>query len=244
MIRSLVKSFASKAGYSIRCVRNVPVQLLDPANTRGFEFEDAVYRHMHLVGTHLTFLQIGVYDGVTHDPLRRHIVAHSWSGLMVEPQKGSVEGLRELYRDQPRIRIVNAAVDETSGKRVLYTVVGPHAPMWAGGLASFDRDTIVKHEHLCPGLSSMIHEETVTCLPFETILADLPSDRLDILQIDTEGADGLILSLFPFDRIRPAIVHFEIKHLDKTAQEQAYDLLLKHGYRLARSGGEDMLAVL
>jgi FkbM family methyltransferase len=244
MIRRLVKSLAHKAGYSVQCVRNVPIQLLDPNNTRGFEFEDAVYRQMHLVGTHLTFLQIGVYDGVTNDPLRQYIVAHSWSGLMVEPQRGSVEGLRELYRGHPGIRIVNAAVDATTSERILYTVVGPAAPVWAGGLASFDRDTIVKHEHLCPGLSSMIHEEIVKCVPFESILADLPGDRLDVLQIDTEGADGLILALFPFERIRPAILHFEIKHLDKTAQEQAYDLLLKHGYRLARSGGEDMLAVL
>jgi FkbM family methyltransferase len=244
MIRSFLKSLARRAGYAVQCVRNIPVQVLDPSNLRGFEFDDAVYRHMHLAGTQLTFLQIGVYDGVTHDPLRRHIVAHNWCGLMVEPQKGSVKDLRELYRDHPGIRIVNAAVYAAACERILYTVVGPDAPDWAGGLASFDRDTVVKHEHLCPGLSSMIKEESVRCLPFATILAELPSERLDILQIDTEGADGYILSLFPFDKIRPAIVHFEIKHLDKAAQEQAYDLLLKHGYRLARSGGEDMLAVL
>lgn len=244
MVRSFLRSVARWAGYSIQCVRNIPAQLLNPCNLRSFQFEDAVYRHMHLSGTQLTFLQIGVYDGVTHDPLRRHIIAHNWSGLMVEPQRGSVEGLRELYRDHPGIQIVNAAVDITAGERILYTVAGPDAPDWAGGLASFDRDTVVKHEHLCPGLSSMIQEETVRCLPFDILLAELPSDRLDILQIDTEGADGYILSLFPFERIRPAIVHFEIKHLDKAAQEQVYRLLLKFGYRLARSGGEDMVAVL
>ena len=149
-----------------------------------------------------------------------------------------------VHRDHPEIRIINAAVDATARERILYTVFGPEAPDWAGGLLSFDRETIAKHEKWCPGLSAMIHEESVSCLPFDTILAELPGDRIDILQIDTEGADGLILSLFPFDRIRPAIVQYEIKHLDKAEQEQALTLLLKHGYRLARSGAEDMLAVI
>ena len=162
---------------------------------------------------------------------------------MVEPQRKSVEELKQLYRDHPEIRILNAAVDASVGNRILYTVEGPGAPDWAGGLASFDRATVAKHEQWCPGLSGLIHQESVSCLPFDKILAELPGDRLDILQIDTEGADGYILSLFPFDRIRPAIVHFEIKHLDKAAQEVALNLLVHHRYRLARSGGEDILAV-
>jgi hypothetical protein len=45
-------------------------------------------------------------------------------------------------------------------------------------------------------------------------------------------------------QIRPAIVHYEIKHLDKRGQEEALERLLSFGYRVARSGGEDMLAVL
>jgi len=154
-----------------------------------------------------------------------------------------VRGLREMYCSSPDIRVVNAAIDAHDGERTLYTVEGPGVPDWAGGLASFDRTTVAKHEQYYPGLSGMIREEQVDCVTFDSVLKELSGDRLDVLQIDTEGADGFILSLFPFDRIRPAIVHFEIKHLDKAAQESAYDLLLKHGYHLARSGGEDMLAV-
>ena len=242
-MKSLLKHLLTRFGYSLTCTRSVPRPLLDPTNLRTFGFDDAVFRRMHEVGPKLTFLQIGVYDGITHDPLRDHIVRNGWSGVMVEPQRKSVEGLKQLYRDHPEIRILNAAVDATVGERVLYTVKGADAPDWAGGLASFDRATVAKHEQWCPGLSAMIHQESVSCLTFDKILAELPGDRLDILQIDTEGADGYILSLFPFDRIRPAIVHFEIKHLDKAAQEVALNLLVHHRYRLARSGGEDMLAV-
>jgi hypothetical protein len=71
----------------------------------------------------------------------------------------------------------------------------------------------------------------------------LSGDRLDLLQIDAEGADGYLLSLFPFDRVRPAIVQWEIKNMTRAEQEAALDLLCGHGYRICRSGGEDMLAV-
>jgi hypothetical protein len=72
----------------------------------------------------------------------------------------------------------------------------------------------------------------------------LPTSRLDLLQIDAEGADGYILSLFPFDRVKPAIVHWESKHLTTPQREECLDRLVPFGYRFAQSGDEDMLAVL
>jgi len=242
-MKRLIKQMAERLGYRIECVRNIPKPLRDPRHLRTLEFDDAVCRRMMEVGPDLIFLQIGVYDGITHDPLRHHIVKHPWRGIMVEPQSRSVAGLRQLYADRPDIQVVQAALDAQAGQRTLYTVQGSNAPAWAGGLASFDRATVAKHETWCPGLSQMIHEEQVPCTPFAEVLQQLPGDRLDILQIDTEGADGFILSLFPFEKIQPAIVHFEIKHLSLPEQETVMNRLIAHGYKLARSGGEDMLAV-
>jgi hypothetical protein len=47
----------------------------------------------------------------------------------------------------------------------------------------------------------MIREETIDCITFEEVLSPLPSVRIDLLQIDTEGADAHISSRFPFDRV-------------------------------------------
>jgi hypothetical protein len=52
------------------------------------------------------------------------------------------------------------------------------------------------------------------------------------------------LSLFPFNRIKPALIHWEVKHLTKTEREGCLDRLAGFGYRFAPSGPEDMLAVL
>ena len=72
----------------------------------------------------------------------------------------------------------------------------------------------------------------------------MPCERLDLLQIDAEGADGYLLSMFPFERVKPAIIQWEVKNMTRAQQEGALDLLGAHGYLVARSGGEDMLAVL
>lgn len=88
----------------------------------------------------------------------------------------------------------------------------------------------------------MIREEMVDCIPFDDVLSRL-SRAPDILQIDTEGADALVLSLFPFERVRSPLVHWEVKHLTVTQREQVLDRLGGFGYRFASSGDEDMLAV-
>jgi FkbM family methyltransferase len=195
-------------------------------------------------GPELTFIQVGAFDGITGDPLRKYIDKCGWRGVLVEPQARAANQLRELYSRNDRVVILQVALDREFGSRTLFTVESETASAWAGGLASFKRETIVKHSDLIPGLRGMIREETINCITFDEVLGRLPSERIDLLQIDTEGSDAHILSLFPFDRVIPAIIHWEVKHLSKFQQEQTLEMLRRRGYRLARSGAEDMLAVL
>jgi FkbM family methyltransferase len=195
-------------------------------------------------GPELTFIQVGAFDGITGDPLRKYIDKCGWRGVLVEPQARAADQLRKLYRRNDRVVILQAALDREFGTHTLFTVDSETAPAWAGGLASFKRETIVKHSDLIPGLRGMIREETINCITFDEVLGRLPSERIDLLQIDTEGSDAHILSLFPFDRVIPAIIHWEVKHLSKFQQEQTLEMLRRRGYRLARSGAADMLAVL
>jgi FkbM family methyltransferase len=195
-------------------------------------------------GQDCTFIQVGAYDGVSTDPLHRYIARCGWRGVMLEPQPGPANALRQLYAGNDRIAILEAAVDDVRGSRALFTVDSEELPKWAGGMASFDRNHLLKHEYLIPGIEGFVRELRVDCITFADVLARLPGSRLDLLQIDAEGADGHILSLFPFDRIEPAIIHWEVKNMTRAQQEQALDLLTHRGYLIAPSGGEDMLAVL
>jgi FkbM family methyltransferase len=190
-----------------------------------------------------TFIQIGAYDGLSTDPLHKYITRYGWRGVLMEPQPRPAAKLRELYRGNDRIIVLEAALDGRTRNRILFTVDSDSVPVWAGGMASFQREMIVKNSDIIPGLEGMIKEITVNCISFDDVFQCMPSDNLDLLQIDAEGADGNILSLFPFGRLRPAIVHWESKNLTKTQQEEVLEMLIGYGYKIARSGNEDMLAV-
>lgn len=243
-MKALIRRALRRVGYNVEGVRYTPRQLLEPARLRALEFDDIVCRHMYEHGRELSFIQVGAYDGVSTDPLRKYVAACGWSGVMLEPQPRPAARLRELYADAERIVVLEAAIDAERRSRPLFTVDCEELPRWAGGMASFDRAHLLKHDYLFPGIATKVRELTVACITFDDAIAKLPSARLDLLQIDAEGADGHLLSLFPFERTRPAIVHWEIKNMSRAQQEAALDLVCGHGYRIARSGGEDMLAVL
>jgi FkbM family methyltransferase len=242
-MKVVTRSVLAAFGYRVQGTRYTPRQLLDAKNLRAIEFDDIVCRRIFEVGPRLSFVQIGAYDGITQDPLRKYIEKCGWRGVMVEPQARAANGLRELYDGNGSIVVLRAAVGDKPRRATLFTVDSASVPDWAGGLASFERDCILKHRALIPGLDTMIREETVDCVTFDNILEQLPVEPLDLLQVDSEGADGYILSLFPFERVRPAIVHWEVKHLSKTDREQCLARLAAFGYRFASSGDADMLAV-
>lgn len=243
-MKQLVKKLFAKLGYHVQGTRYCPRHLLEPKYLRTIELADVIYRRMFELGQELSFIQIGAFDGVSTDPLHKYINRYAWRGVLVEPQPVPASRLRELYHGNSSIVVLEAAVSSIRGKRTLFTVDSKNAPGWAGGMASFDRNHIVKHSYLIPGIEKMIREITVNCILFDDVLATLRSEKLDLLQIDAEGADAYLLSIFPFDRIKPAIIHWEIKNLTKTQKEACFDELFSHGYRFAPSGGEDMMALL
>jgi FkbM family methyltransferase len=243
-MKKLLKNAISQFGYKVQGTRYAPRHLLDSTYLRPLELKDIICRRMFEIGQELTFIQVGAFDGVTKDPLHAYVSKHSWSGVLVEPQPGPARRLRELYRDNDRIVVLQSAIDTAPGQRSLFTVESDDIPAWAGGMASFQRDHILKHAYLIPGLEKMIQEITIDCITFRDVFTHLHSDHVDVLQIDAEGADGLILSLFPFDRVRPPIVHWEVKNLTKAQREECFDRLSGFGYRFAPSGDEDMMALL
>ena len=163
-IKSALKRVIKRLGYDVRCITNVPKQMLEEVNVRYVEFDDVVCRRIVEVGRELTFIQVGAFDGVTADPLRKYIIECGWKGALVEPQADASKRLRELYDGNDRVKVFQAAVDRQAGSRTLYTVRSDGAPAWAGGLASFDRDTITRHSGALADVNARIQEESVLCL--------------------------------------------------------------------------------
>jgi FkbM family methyltransferase len=245
LFKSAARASLRKLGYEVRSTRYVAQSMLDAHNVFAMDFPSAVCRLMHnLNRQQLTFLQVGAFDGVSCDPLRPFVVQYHWHGILIEPQPTAYEQLIRNYAGQEGLTFHNCAIADAPGEVSLFTVRGDGLPTWCGGLASFSRESIEKHEPFAPGISQRIIEQKVPTKTFDSILTEFARPELDILQTDTEGFDGELLKMFPFERIKPKIIHFERKHMSVDQLDEALVRLKGWGYRFALDGEEDMLASL
>lgn len=179
------------------------------------------------------FVQVGSNDGLKLDPLRPHILARRWSGIMIEPLPYVFEQLAAEYRHHPRIILENVAVADHDGTAELFYIpesADPSLPNWYDALATFRKDVLLKHSEFIPDISSRISSTEVPCLRFESICARNSVERIDLVQIDTEGYDYEVIKLIDLDRYRPKLLMFEHLHLSAADFEACLDRLRKHGY--------------
>ncbi len=183
-------------------------------------------------GPELFVVQIGAFDGVSNDPVHDLIVRHGWHGVVVEPQQRYFELLCSTYADRDGISPVNAAISDADGTRPLYWIEPDPSDLMStiAQFASFDHDHLRRNAELLPDRAERIRSSDVQCLTFETLLQDVAN--VDVLQIDTEGFDATVLSLFDLGRWQPQIVQFEHLHLERGEFADALALLGSQGYRI------------
>jgi FkbM family methyltransferase len=222
-------------------LRRVPRVFVDhPDAELRLGLEQLIGHRMMTAGPDLFVVQVGAFDGRTNDPIHEWIKQFGWSGILVEPQARPFAQLQKTYADCPRLNLRNVAIAPTSGRRAFYSVRPDVAgvPDWVAQLSSFDRATILAHQHLVPGLDELIVTSDVACESFEDLLTGI--DRVDLLQIDAEGYDAEIVRMFDFERWRPSIVHFESVHLEAADHESVMRHLVAHGYRLAEADADTL----
>src|SRR5258707_15161369 len=78
VMKHLIRAMLALVGYRIEGIRYTPRQFYDAKVIRALTFDDVVCRHMFEVGPELIFIQIGAYDGVSADPLRKYIDRCGW----------------------------------------------------------------------------------------------------------------------------------------------------------------------
>lgn len=188
----------------------------------------------------LTFIQIGANDGTRADPLARYLGKCRWSGVMFEPSPRHFAALRALHGDNSRIRLRQAAVDRTAGRRVLFDVPShlPGLPDWAHGLTSFDRD------HVENGLRALGHHgvspvaHPVDTVAWQDVWRELDGSRCDMVVIDTEGFDIQLLRMAGLAERLPRLIHFEHSCAPTADRFAFYRELIELGYDVASFEGD------
>ena len=191
------------------------------------------------------FVQIGANDGASSDPIHRLVKQHHWKGLLVEPQPSAFERLRQTYADEPQLQFVNAAIGQQDGTATLYRVreQGTDFPYWYYQIASLDRQKVLdvlahwkqtSSDPIPDDFASLIEDLPIPALAVQSLLAQHQVQAVDLLVIDTMGYDYEILKLFPFELLKPAVIHFEHNHLSSDDQRACLEFLIERGYSLAK----------
>lgn len=221
----------------------------DSALSLGFDHILSDYILHRSNGDDLNFIQIGAYDGIMHDPLRKYLEKFDWKGIMVEPQPVPYSKLQDLYSDRKEIILLNCVINNSPEQIPMY-VIDDAAPLpeWMKGSASFYKQHLLKYKDEFPALEHYIKQVEVNGIGVEQLLDINHKQFIDLLLIDTEGYDGKILESFIFNKVKPAIIRFECKNLVKDELGKLLELLTGSGYKIAYDGGqevaEDIIAVL
>jgi hypothetical protein len=77
---------------------------------------------------------------------------------------------------------------------------------------------------------------TVPALTLESLLGKHRVERVDLLQIDTEGFDFEIIKMIDFQRMKPEIIHYENNFLNRRQKSECSRILGGQNYALLNLG--------
>lgn len=165
------------------------------------------------------FVQIGAHDGKNLDPIYPFITAHGWTGLFIEPQPDIFERLKKTYSGWEKqwakegaaapnpYWFLNAAIGMRDGEMSLYRFKpGQNLPDHASMLTTYNQRALQTNGH---GYMGEIEELRVPALSATTLCQKYPMQKLDLLQLDTEGMDAWIIREILAQGVKPQIIHFE-----------------------------------
>lgn len=186
------------------------------------------------------FIQIGANDGVMMDPIHDKILEYGWKGILVEPLPTRFHELVSNYEGVPGLVFENFAISDREGQGTLYTVKDEAIDEdWQRGLATF---TPASNEmkDIDP---AHILEMTVSCETMTRLIDKYEVERIDLLQVDTEGYDYEIIKMIDWERAKPKIICYEHRCLTARDREDCRTYLKTRGYEIIE-GNSDTAAFL
>jgi len=150
----------------------------------------------------LSFIQIGAFDGVYQDPVRKYIKHYGWRGVLCEPQKVPFEKLVKSYEGKAvkkNIKFANVAIAEIDGEKEMFVPKRKN-------ISSFtDYDPKLKIAIDNGDVEKVI----VKTMTLNTFLDEYGIENIDVMFIDAEGYDYEIIKQIDFSKIRPHVINYE-----------------------------------
>jgi len=129
-------------------------------------------------------IDVGAHDGVAAGSMTRFLMEWGWTGILIEPLPKAYALLEKAYENTPNVVTLNVACSNEEGTATLYP---------CDGVTTMDkgwRDVCDAHwKHVNYGAPFQVPMRTL-----DSIMKEYPTpEKIDLLQIDTEGHDLQIL---------------------------------------------------
>lgn len=174
------------------------------------------------------FLDIGAYDGITFSNTHR-LVELGWSGVCVEPSPAAFMGLMKLYRDNPKVQLVNCVVDEFSHLVKFYDAGGD-------AVSSIDLNHRVKWENFGGSKFSEIFVKTITTKDLFGVFGY----NFDFINIDVENKNFELFRGIDFNNL-PRLKAICIEHDNKI--KQMTSMAESFGFKIINQNAENIFLV-
>lgn len=225
----VVSSWLRSIGYTLIRIDRIPIATLSTIDLL-MNFRDPRAGKFRAV-------QIGSNDGMSDDPLRKHIVAEIVEALLVEPVPESFRKLKQLYEGNESIVVQNVAIANNC------TQISLHVPRDRSDSNATQKASSIRGHMQKHGIPD--HDIEVINVPAKSVdelLRDCRWEDYDILVCDTEGMDFDIVSDVLSRGAAPDVLFFEVLHMTRIQREEIRTLLGSCGYRFVETL-KDCLAV-
>ena len=197
-------------------------------------------------------LSVGSMDGHFHDTISGYISLYSWPGLFIEPLPDAFSELTRYYKEvlkNDKAILENVAVSNEERTETMVYIpwhkiesLGLDEPL--KGMACFippvngfgsDKESkrlLEEHGELCE----------VPVVILDDLLAKHNIEKIDYVQIDTEGHDFWVFEGFDFEKYRPKVIKFELFNSEDGNLLKLFERFEAAGYTLTNQEGCDIMA--
>jgi FkbM family methyltransferase len=190
--------------------------------------QDYILEYFKNNGIGLKYIEIGGYNPFRFSNTRALYELGS-EGIVVEPSPICMSKFEEEYADEPRIKLVQAAITDSDGFITLYESNGD-------AVSSTDISHKNKWEK---GSQVKYNEITVKAISMSTFLKE-NGDNTDFINIDVEGTNYQLFSLIPdwfFERLKMICIEHDGKHIEMENKLKTF------GFRKILFNAENLIMV-
>jgi FkbM family methyltransferase len=189
------------------------------------------------------FVTVGANEGILNDHFSPFIFDKGWKGLLIEPVGKTFENLKENFKNVAGLQFLQVGVSDEEGTLPIYKFADDIEGSQYHQLFSFEKKQLLILDVPEDWKQNKIVEELVPIYTLSQIFNKQGIEKLDLLQIDTEGFDYKVLLGLDFSDFKPDIVVYEHVHLKWDVYFESIKYMRKAGY-LIYADKNDTLAVL